>query len=95
MDPSTFGGEFYRADQPWSESVVTWNTAPLMAGGALATIGPVVSNTWYEVDLTPYITGDGTYSLRVSSPSSDGADYASSEGAGGFTPVLVLTLGGP
>ena len=41
--------------------------------------GVAVGN-WYEVDLTSYITGDGTYTIRVSSTSPDGADYWSKEG---------------
>jgi hypothetical protein len=52
----------------------------------------VAAGTTYEIDLTGYITGDGTYSLRISSPNPDGADYVSSEGAGGLGPALVLTL---
>ena len=39
------------------------------------------------------MTGDGVVSVRVTSPSSDGADYASKEGAAGSAPELVLTLG--
>jgi len=50
----------------------------------------VTTGNWYEVDLTSLISGDGTYSLRISSTSSDGADYSSKEGAN--PPQLVVTL---
>jgi len=58
----------------------------------LASLGAVSVNTWYEVDVTSLVTGDGTYSLRISSTSTNGADYSSKEGA--HAPELVLTLGG-
>jgi len=58
----------------------------------LASLGAVSVNTWYEVDVTSLVTGDGTYSLRISSTSTNGADYSSKEGTN--PPELVLTLGG-
>ena len=89
---SAKGGDFYRvADNTWTESTVTWNTAPAADPTPFASLGSVVINTWYEVNLS-FVTGDGTYSLRVKSTSSDGADYSSREGAVGRRPELVLTV---
>jgi hypothetical protein len=77
---SNVGGVFARvADSNWSEATVTWSTAPA-AGTTIATLGAVAVGNWYEVDLTSFITGDGTYTIRVSSTSADGADYFSKEG---------------
>jgi hypothetical protein len=93
IDPSSFGGNFQRvADTSWSESGVTWNTAPVADSASLGSIGKVVASTWYELDVTPLLSGDGTVSLRVSSTSTDGADYASKEGAAGVAPQLVVTV---
>ena len=92
IDGSRAGGEFGAAtDSNWTESTVTWNNAP-PAGAPFASLGRVAVGTWYEVDVTPLITGDGTFSLRVASSSSDGADYASSEGAAGFGPELHVVV---
>lgn len=66
----------------WSENGVTWNTAPMADTAAFASLGAVASGHWYEVDITPLITGDGTYSLRIQSTSSNGAGYFSREGTG-------------
>lgn len=74
----------------WSEGSVTWNTAPT-AGTVLATLGAVTNGSWYEVNITTLITGDGTYCLRVDSSSSDGADYSSKE-ASSFAPQLVVSV---
>jgi len=95
VDASGSGGDFHRvADNLWSESTVTWNTAPAGDAAVLASLGSVVANSWYEVDVTALISGDGTYSLRVTSLSTNGADYASKEGAAGFAPQLIVTVNG-
>jgi RHS repeat-associated protein/CSLREA domain-containing protein len=92
VDSATKGGDFYPvANNTWQQSTVTWNNAPAAGSTLLASLGSVSPNTWYEVDITSLITGDGTYSLRVSSTSSNGADYSSKEGAN--PPQLVITLG--
>jgi hypothetical protein len=52
----------------------------------------VASSTWYEVDLSSLIRGDGVYSLRVTTASTDGVKYRSKQDVGGFAPQLVVTL---
>ncbi len=92
VNASSNGGVLYQVtNNTWQEETVTWNTAPAAEPAQLASVGAVSVNNWYEVDLTSLITGDGTYSLRVSSPSTDGADYSSKEGA--HPPQLIVTLG--
>jgi hypothetical protein len=89
IDPSPFGGAFYRVDDStWSEGTVTWNTVPTANANSLATLGAVAAGNWYEVDLTSLISGDGTFSLKMSSTSTDGAYYSSKEGAN--APQLVI-----
>jgi hyaluronate lyase len=74
----------------WSEASVTWNSAPAAAAG-VASLGPVLAGTWYEIDVTSLTSGDGTISLRVRSPSSNGANFATKERAG-FAPSLVVIM---
>jgi hypothetical protein len=98
INPSNAGGDFYRIPDGlstcgnWSESTVNWNNAPASETTALASLGAVALNTWYEVDITPLITGDGAHCLRVKSASIDGATYYSKEQGGLFAPQLVVTL---
>jgi hypothetical protein len=93
VDPATFGGDFRRVVATnWSESSVNWNTAPTADSTSLGSLGSVVANTWYEIDVTPLVSGDGTVSLRVSSSSTNGADFSSKEGAAGLAPQLVVTV---
>jgi hypothetical protein len=95
---SSIGGDFHRLadpDAPWNEDTVTWNNAPGVAAGTVASLGPVVSGAWYEVDVTSIVTADGSVSLRVTSPSSDGAHYRSKEEGSGFAPRLVVVADTP
>jgi hypothetical protein len=92
VDGAQIGGTFYRvADNTWTEGGVTWNNASAADANSLASLGAVAAGNWYEVDVTSLVTGDGTFSLRAISTSSNGADYSSKEGAAGFAPQLVIT----
>jgi acid phosphatase type 7 len=71
---------------------VDWNTEPAADPTLRASLGAVSVNTWYEVDLSSLVTGDGTYSIRIASTSSNGADYSTKEGAAGFGPQLVVAF---
>ena len=93
VDPSSAGGTFYAAAEtnpPWSENTVTWATAPV-AGASFGSLGAVKVGVWYEVDLSALVTANGTYTLRIKNTSTNGADYATKEGAAGFAPQLVVT----
>jgi hypothetical protein len=90
---SNSGGVFTpTATADWTETGVTWNTAPAAVGPAVATLGAVASSTWYEVDLTSLVRGDGVYSLRVTTPSTDGVKWRSKQASSGLAPQLVVTL---
>lgn len=92
INGSSKGGDFYRvADNSWSESTINWNNAPGAEQAAIASLGAVSAGNWYEVDLGSLVTGDGAFSLRVISTSSNGADYHSKED-GEFAPQLIVTL---
>jgi hypothetical protein len=91
VDASSVGGSLRRvADNSWSESSVTWDTAPSPDAAELASLGEVVPGNWYQVDLTPLVTGDGAFTLAVVSTAANGADYSSKEGAN--APELVVTV---
>ncbi|MEO3854021.1 DNRLRE domain-containing protein [Acrocarpospora sp. B8E8] len=77
----------------WSETATTWNNQPSIDGATLGTLGSVARNQWYELDVTSYVTGNGTYSFGVTSTSTNGADYDSRESGSGTAPQLVVTTG--
>ncbi|MDT7781768.1 MAG: acid phosphatase type 7 [Pseudonocardiales bacterium] len=88
------GGTFRSTSNvSWTETGVTWNNQPAIDGATLGTLGSVVRNAWYEIDVTSYVTGNGTYSIAITSTSSDGADYDSRESGATTAPQLVVTDG--
>jgi chitodextrinase len=90
VDPATSGGDFRRVvDTSWSEATVNWNNAPTADSSIFASLGAVATGSWYEISV-PFITADGTYAIRVTSVSTNGADYFSKEGS--FPPKLVVTV---
>lgn len=93
VDPSDQGGVVHRTTGgAWSETT-TWNNQPGTASGSVASFGSVLANSWYQVDVSSVVTGDGTYDLIIDSPSSNGADYVSTEGTAGSGPRLVMEVG--
>ncbi|HJR98821.1 MAG TPA: DNRLRE domain-containing protein [Actinomycetota bacterium] len=93
-DGASFGGEFSRvANTTWSESTMTWNSAPPADSPAFAMLGPIVAGTWYEVDLSTLVTGDGQFGLRIATPASNKISFRSKEGALGVRPELVVAVG--
>jgi hypothetical protein len=95
-DPSSKGGDFYLADPAtaWSESSVVWTSAPAKTGTPVTLAGPVAAGTTYDVDITSLVpTSGGTFTIRGSSTSADGAGYYSKEDTTGTAPQLVLTCG--
>ncbi|SBW24117.1 Alkaline phosphatase [Candidatus Protofrankia californiensis] len=76
----------------WSETGTTWNNQPAIDGATVGSPGSVAKNTWYEINVTSVVTGNGTYSFGGTSPSSDGAYYDSRE-TGANAPQLVITTG--
>ena len=94
-DPSPSGGAFFQTvSSSWSEGTATWDNAPATTGSAVGSLGAVSAGTWYEIDLSAVVTGDGVVSLRITSLSSDGANYASSEGSAGLGPQLIVSYVG-
>ena len=96
-DRSVDGGHLYEVSNnflgtstPWTESALTWNNAPAIAGTELQSVGATTLNTWVELDVSSVVTGNGTYSFGLTSPSTDSEYYSSKEGAN--PPQLVLTL---
>jgi chitodextrinase len=92
LDGSNLGGLFSTTQSSWTQSAVTWATAPA-TGPRVATLNSVAAGTWREVALaTGAVTADGAVSFRVDSTSSDGADYDSKEAGPALAPQLILTV---
>ena len=76
------------ANNTWSEASVTYSNAPT-AGASINGSGPVTSG-WVEIDVTSYISGDGTFSLALLADAA-GRNLFSSDEAGNGPELIVVT----
>jgi hypothetical protein len=74
----------------WSESTITYNTAPA-PGSIINKSKSFSAGSWVSVDISSYIKSDGTYNLVVSTSSPTSIKLSSRETAS-QAPQLVLSL---
>ncbi|HEU4910605.1 MAG TPA: Ig-like domain-containing protein, partial [Actinomycetes bacterium] len=90
---SDAGGLFSRVpDATWDEATLSWNTAPPADPTPFASLGAVSKGSWYEVDVSSLVTGDGAFSLRISSASRNKAAYRSKEASASQRPELLVAV---
>lgn len=77
------------SDNTWTESAINYNNAPA-PGNQIATSGAVTSGQWVSIDISSYISGDGTYNLVLMPLSSTQLNLASRE-TGANSPQLVVS----
>jgi hypothetical protein len=89
-DASPSGGALHRvADNSWSESTLTWGTPAPALGTLITNVGQATLNTWVEINVAGFVTGNGTWSFAIAGISNDVAYYSSKEGTS--PPQLVVT----
>jgi len=81
------------SDNTWGESTITYNNAPAF-GGVLGSSGSVGTGVWTDVDVTAYITGNGSYNLALSVPGSQAISLASRESGANAPQLVIETSGG-
>lgn len=75
-------------DDSWGETTITFNNAPA-TGAVAATSGAFATATWITVDVTALVTGNDTYSLALTTPSTTAMSTASRE-SGATSPQLIV-----
>ncbi len=78
------------AEDTWAERMVTYSNAPTL-GGVLANSDPFTAGSWVTIDLTPYITGEGSYSFGITTLSSSALTFPARE-SGTNSAQLVIDL---
>jgi chitodextrinase len=76
------------ADNTWGENTLTYSNAPPM-GAVLNTTGSFAGGTWVTIDVTPYITGEGTYSFGITTPGSTQISFSSKESGSNAAQLMV------
>ena len=72
----------------WTESTINYDNAPSV-GNTLGSSGGFGAGVWISIDITTYITGNGTYNLALTTPGSTAISLASRE-SGANAPQLVI-----
>ena len=88
---SNDGGRVHAVESGWTETGLTWNNAPALAGSALDAAGAVASGSWVEYDVTGAVQGNGTVSFALVLQSTTSCYFSSREGE--HAPELVVTAG--
>jgi hypothetical protein len=92
-DSSNVGGRLHRVPSTsWVETTIKWSNAPAYDALVLGTLGKVVANTWYEIDVTNQITVDGPIGFLLESSSSNGVAYRSRQAGLTTAPQLVIVV---
>ena len=89
-DASLDGPAVYAADNNWTESEITWSNRPRRLSEASDNKDITKRYSWVEYDVTPLVTGNGTYSFLLAGDSNDGVRFSSRESSNG--PQLIITL---
>lgn len=76
------------ANNNWNELYTNNNNAPTL-GSILASSGALKAGSWITLDVTAYISGEGTYSFGITTPSSKVVSLASRE-SGVNAPQLII-----
>jgi Bacterial Ig domain/Calcineurin-like phosphoesterase len=78
------------SDNNWSELTINYNNAPPF-GNVTTTSGPFSSNMWTSVDITSLVTGNGTFSIALTTTSATAFSLASREAAANAPQLIIET----
>jgi chitodextrinase len=87
------GPAVYTTSDSWTESGalgISWFTRPSRGDVATDDKGAIAANGWVEYDVTPLVSGDGTYDFVLATTSEDEVGFYSREQPA-FAPTLVVT----
>ena len=73
----------------WGEKTITFSNAP-QPGNQVGAIGAFKGSTWVTIDVTPLVTGNGTFSLALTGLNATAVSLASRE-TGAKAPQLIVT----
>lgn len=74
----------------WGESTITYANAPPY-GAVLNRVGRFNADTWVTISASPVVTGNGTYTIVLTSASTTPISFSSREAGPSLAPQLVIT----
>jgi hypothetical protein len=85
------GVQVYTSGSDWTESGVTWNTAPARGTTLVANMQNLVTNQYAAADVSSVVTGNGTYTFAITTTSTLSKQFASREVAASPPRMLIST----
>ena len=79
------------SDNTWTETGLTWNNQP--ARGSVINGGQASASSWFTIDVTSYVTGNGTFSIALDEQGNSRQKLNSREGAN--APYLEVVTQAP
>lgn len=76
------------SDSTWTEMGIVYSNAPALDLTTSGASGPLVAGTWYTINITPLISGNGTYSIGLKTRSKTDLGLGSRESAN--PPQLIV-----
>jgi hypothetical protein len=77
-------------DTTWDETTITWDNQPPI-GAELNTQTNIDAGDWAQFDVTSYISGNGVYSLALTTTATGAYDFAAKEHAAYPPAELLIT----
>jgi len=79
------------SNNTWAEGTITYANAPAV-GSVMGSSGAFGAGVWTSIDVTAYVTGNGSYNLALTVSGSSAISFASRE-SGAQSPQLVVVTG--
>lgn len=76
------------SNNTWTETGINFENAPPL-GSSLGSSSPITAGAWVSIEITAYVTGNGTYNLALTTPGSTAISLASRE-TGATAPQLTV-----
>jgi len=76
------------SNNTWTETTINYNNAPPI-GSSIGSFSPISAGVWINIDITAYVTGNGTYNLALTTPGGTAISLASRE-SGANAPQLII-----
>jgi hypothetical protein len=75
------GPAVYTTSSSWGETTINRSNRPARTSSPRDDKGAIPADSWVEYDVTPFVTGNGTYSFNLVTASADGVNFYSREAA--------------
>jgi hypothetical protein len=79
------------SNNTWTETILNYNNAPPLDNSVGSSPG-FSGGVWTTVDITSLVTGNGTYNIALTTPSSTAISLASRESGANAPQLIVETL---